>query len=177
MLRICTISLLSLLLVSSAYGDEIISDFEEDSVPVINEELRQIDQDITTNATSVTTNAASITTNTSAIAAVQEIKAWINFNGTGTPAARDSFNVTSITDLGVGEYTIVWATDFANDDYVVSVCTNGLADATRQYDSKLNFDTPQATTGCSILCSSGDAGSNWTPGDFTVIHVIALGDQ
>lgn len=47
------------------------------------------------------------------------IKGWINFNGTGTIAIRDSFNVTSITDLGTGDYTVTWDTDFANDDYAV----------------------------------------------------------
>ena len=31
-------------------------------------------------------------------------KFWIKFNGTGTPAADDSFNAASITDNGTGEY-------------------------------------------------------------------------
>lgn len=31
-------------------------------------------------------------------------KFWIMFNGTGTPAADDSFNAASITDNGTGEY-------------------------------------------------------------------------
>lgn len=34
------------------------------------------------------------------------VKAWVNFNGTGTVAIRSSFNVTSITDHGVGTYTV-----------------------------------------------------------------------
>jgi hypothetical protein len=33
-------------------------------------------------------------------------RAWVNFNGTGTVAIRASFNVTSITDTGVGSYTV-----------------------------------------------------------------------
>jgi hypothetical protein len=33
-------------------------------------------------------------------------KAWVNFNGTGTVAIRASFNVTSITDNGTGDYTV-----------------------------------------------------------------------
>lgn len=33
-------------------------------------------------------------------------RAWVNFNGTGTVAIRDSFNVSSITDNGTGHYTI-----------------------------------------------------------------------
>jgi len=44
-------------------------------------------------------------------------KAWIDFNGTGTIATRDSFNVTSITDGGTGLYTVTIANDMSNDDY------------------------------------------------------------
>ena len=29
-------------------------------------------------------------------------KAWVNMNGTGTIAVRDSYNVSSMTDLGTG---------------------------------------------------------------------------
>ncbi len=31
-------------------------------------------------------------------------KAWVNFNGTGTIAARDSLNVSSLDDNATGEY-------------------------------------------------------------------------
>lgn len=44
--------------------------------------------------------------------------AWINFNGTGTIAIRDSFNVSSITDNGgLGDYTVTWDRDFADANY------------------------------------------------------------
>jgi hypothetical protein len=33
-------------------------------------------------------------------------RAWVNFNGTGTVAIRASFNVSSITDNGTGNYTV-----------------------------------------------------------------------
>jgi hypothetical protein len=33
-------------------------------------------------------------------------RAWVNFDGTGTPAIRGSGNVSSITDNGTGDYTI-----------------------------------------------------------------------
>jgi len=33
-------------------------------------------------------------------------RAWVNFNGTGTVAIRGSGNVSSITDISVGQYTI-----------------------------------------------------------------------
>jgi hypothetical protein len=40
-------------------------------------------------------------------------KAWVRFNGTGTPAVNASYNVTSITDNGVGDYTINFTTAFS----------------------------------------------------------------
>ena len=33
-------------------------------------------------------------------------KVWVNFNGTGTVAIRDDFNVSSITDSSTGEYLV-----------------------------------------------------------------------
>tara|TARA_Y100001963_G_scaffold158733_1_gene259465 strand:+ start:2240 stop:2632 length:393 start_codon:yes stop_codon:yes gene_type:complete len=44
-------------------------------------------------------------------------KAWGNLAGTGTPALRDSYNCSSITDNGDGDYTINFTTDFSDDDY------------------------------------------------------------
>lgn len=44
-------------------------------------------------------------------------KAWINFNGTGTAAINESFNVASITDNGQGDYTVTFTTAFADTNY------------------------------------------------------------
>jgi len=47
-------------------------------------------------------------------------KAWVNFNGTGSVAIRDSFNVSSITDNNTGNYTISYITALANTNYAAS---------------------------------------------------------
>lgn len=44
-------------------------------------------------------------------------RAWVNFNGTGTVAIRASGNVTSITDNGVGDYTVNFTTAMADANY------------------------------------------------------------
>ena len=50
-------------------------------------------------------------------------KSWINFNGTGTIAITDSFNVTSIADEATGYTTVTIANDMANTTYsVVGSC-------------------------------------------------------
>ena len=46
-------------------------------------------------------------------------KAWVNFNGTGTVAIRASYNVSSITDNGVGNYTVNFTTAMADTNYAV----------------------------------------------------------
>lgn len=46
-------------------------------------------------------------------------KAWVNFNGTGTVAIRASYNVSSITDNGTGDYTINFTNALVDANYSV----------------------------------------------------------
>jgi hypothetical protein len=48
-------------------------------------------------------------------------RAWVNFNGTGTVAIRESFNVSSITDNGTGDYTVNFATALVDANYAVAL--------------------------------------------------------
>jgi hypothetical protein len=55
-------------------------------------------------------------------------RAWVNFNGTGTVAIRDSGNVASITDNGTGDYTINFTTNMEDINYaVVGSCSGDYA--------------------------------------------------
>ena len=47
-------------------------------------------------------------------------RAWVNFNGTGTVAIRASFNVSSITDNGTGDYTVNFTTAMPDANYSVA---------------------------------------------------------
>jgi hypothetical protein len=58
-------------------------------------------------------------------------RAWVNFNGTSTVAIRGSFNVSSITDNGTGNYTLNF--------------TNALTDA--------NFAPVTASQYAQVICS------------------------
>ena len=58
-------------------------------------------------------------------------KAWVNLNGTGTAALRDSYNVSGITDNGAGDYTTTWATAMSNGNYSVAHMINRSNDALR----------------------------------------------
>ena len=44
-------------------------------------------------------------------------KAWVNFNGTGTIAIRDDYNVSTITDHATGQYTVNFSNTMPNANY------------------------------------------------------------
>ena len=50
---------------------------------------------------------------------VYTAKAWVNFNGVGTVAIRASGNVSSITDVGTGNYTVNFTTAFSDTNYAM----------------------------------------------------------
>ncbi len=63
-------------------------------------------------------NAQALTLfNASGSAPVYAWRAWVNFNGTGTVVIRASGNVSSITDNGVGVYTVNFATAMLDTNY------------------------------------------------------------
>jgi len=83
-------------------------------------------------------------------------KAWVNFNGTGTVAIRASFNVSSITDNGTGDYTANFTTALADANYAVAITASagtnnsslvGTVKSATQYGAPSN----QTTTACQIV--------------------------
>jgi hypothetical protein len=81
-------------------------------------------------ATSTTTINLNGTVNAAGLS--NGVKAWVNFNGIGTVAIRASYNVSSITDNGVGDYTVNFTTALADVNYAVSSTSNRIA-ATTQF--------------------------------------------
>jgi len=58
------------------------------------------------------------------VATAYACRAWVNFDGTGTPAIRASGNMTSITDQGVGDYTLNLTTALTDIKYSVAGFVN-----------------------------------------------------
>lgn len=87
--------------------------------------LKQAATDTATGVVELATAAEVATgTDTARVPSVATMKnhqgiaiAWVNFNGTGTVAIRDSYNVSSITDNGTGDYTINFASALTNTNY------------------------------------------------------------
>jgi hypothetical protein len=53
-------------------------------------------------------------------------RAWVNFNGTGTVAIRESGNVSSITDNGTGDYTVNFTTAMTDANYSTTGTSGGV---------------------------------------------------
>lgn len=49
------------------------------------------------------------------------VVAWVNFDGTGTPSINASYNVSSITDNGTGDYTLNFTNALVDANYGVSI--------------------------------------------------------
>ena len=67
--------------------------------------------------------------------------AWVNFNADGTAAARDSYNVSSITDHGQGQQTVNFTTACANTDYCVVGGTSTYVSGTNDHHMSLGSRT------------------------------------
>jgi hypothetical protein len=91
-------------------------------------------------------------------ALTQYVKAWVNWNGTGTPAIRGSFNVSSITDNGTGDYTVNFTNALANTNYA-TVGTCALSNAIVAGNTERGF-TPQDynTTSIRYVVTDGVSG-------------------
>jgi hypothetical protein len=76
-------------------------------------------------------------------------RAWVNFNGTGTVAIRASFNVSSITDNGAGDYTVNFTTALSDTNYAVIGTAKYVASAEGQ-----NFRVGTAAYGTTVTTSS-----------------------
>ena len=61
------------------------------------------------------------------VATAYGCRAWVNFNGQGTPAIRASGNVSSLTDDGTGNYYINFSTSMPDTNYSLSGATAWIA--------------------------------------------------
>ena len=77
------------------------------------------------NASAVTPLGVRQAFSASGAAPVFACRAWVNFNGTGTVAIRASGNVSSITDNGVGAYTVNFNYAMPDANYSVVLTRDG----------------------------------------------------
>ena len=61
-------------------------------------------------------------------------KAWVNFDGSGTVAINQSFNVSSITDEATGKYIVNLENNMEDTNYAIVVGPTAVAATTYQRD-------------------------------------------
>jgi hypothetical protein len=84
----------------------------------------------------------------------QICKAWVNFNGS-TAAIRSSYNVSSITKNGTGNYSINFSTALTDSNY--SVCANMGNSVTPPASSVVYCYQPSNTTSsCNVIVSDNN---------------------
>jgi len=93
-------------------------------------------------------------------------KAWVNFNGTGTVAIRESYNISSLTDRGTGLYTLNYSSNLSSADCsgaggavdatgdaternrVVNLIPNNVSSS---YVNAFSIDSPTGADDCEIV--------------------------
>ena len=107
-------------------------------------------------------------------------KAWINCNGQGTVAIRDSFNITGITDNGTGDTSVTIANDMGNGNYCPTMGVanyNGGQDARYIVQLKTTSDNDWTTIAVSsIRVMSKEIANSTNFEDASLITISMDGD-
>jgi hypothetical protein len=94
-------------------------------------------------------------------------KAWVNFNGTGTVAIRASYNVSSITDNGTGNYTVNFTTALPDANYAANV---SIGNGTPGAGDNVGFiRVYQGTTSSQQICTVNTASTAFE--DYARVYV------
>ena len=92
-------------------------------------------------------------------------KAWINFDGTGTVSIRDDYNVSSLTDVGTGQYTVNFTNALSNSNYA--------AVGMNHYGISHRSTTPHSTTAFAVVTYNTSTAANT---DYDFNDVAFFGD-
>ncbi len=79
-------------------------------------------------------------------------KAWVNFDGTGTVAIRADGNVSSVTDNGIGDYTLNYSTSFSDVSYaLVATCRGGDATDNSMEHIAISYNFPPTSSTTRVM--------------------------
>jgi hypothetical protein len=98
------------------------------------------------------------------------VRAWVNFNGTGTVAIRGSGGVTSITDNGAGDYTVNFNFTMPGTNYAATVSA-GNAGTLASTNATIGWPAIYSTTSLRIGVSDNNADTNVDVENVNVIVV------
>ena len=110
--------------------------------------------------------------NADGTAPIYACRAWVTFNGTGTVAIRASGNVSSITDGGVGQYTINFTTAMPDVNYSFSESANKGTDGGYPVTMNEAPSTPKTTTALRVLSLGQNSGFGYFDPSSASIQII-----
>ena len=93
-------------------------------------------------------------------------KAWVNFDGTGTVATRDSLNTSGLVDNGTGQYSFTLTNAMSDTSYAAQVTP-------REGGYMGGFNHSSSTASLVKVTAVTDSGSF---GDSNVMACSTLGD-
>lgn len=126
----------------------------------------------------VNSDADGVAIGTGGISQARIAKAWINFNGTGTIAIRSSYNISSITDNGTGDYTVTFSTAMSDANYSVSTSMAGTSGAYANVDAGFGSGANAALAAGSMRLRSKYAfdGDAYFYYDYSTLHAQVFGN-
>lgn len=89
------------------------------------------------------------------VATAYGCRCWVNFNGTGTVAIRASGNVSSITDVNVGSYTVTFLNASPDANFSTQVTAKETDTTTLTNNGTNAMWYGQTTTSVGIIVCSG----------------------
>lgn len=98
-------------------------------------------------------------------------KAWVNFNGTGTIAARDSLNLSSLTDSSTGNYVINFSSNFSDGNFSAVAIAGNNSDSNPGQNGV--FTVGHTTASASSIETSNTSNTN---NDWAQISHVSHGD-
>lgn len=112
------------------------------------------------------------------VATVYGCRAWAIFNGTAaTPSPSASGNISSITDGGVGIYTMNFATAMPDTNYSMHICTGQGSTSTRILSVNCPSTAAPTTSAFQFRTyqgSANDTGGGYTLTDMSYISVAVF---
>ena len=103
------------------------------------------------------------------------VKAWASCDASGVVPGSASYNLTSITDNGPGDFSFVWATDFSSGDYLMLASAKN--DTAPSAATSLVAHPIDTTTAAGVTRVQVWRASDGALTDATTVHVACLGDQ
>ena len=85
-------------------------------------------------------------------------KSWVNFNGTGTIASRDSFNIASLTDTGTGHYDPNFSNNMSNNDFSA---TGGISESGVGGEATIVLGDGYSTSNVTVLTRNSTSATDY----------------